>query len=95
MVLQLELLILNNMGDATSHYHLVRTVLEQYLLLLERDYFMMHLFLLFLCLVFRLFILPDFGLPFRAEYFIELAFALGIRDLRSLEDAVSTKMLIL
>ncbi len=35
VVLQFELLILYNVSDASRHYHLVGSVLKQYLLLLE------------------------------------------------------------
>ena len=35
VILEFELLIFNNMGDAPCHDHLVRPVLKQYLLLFE------------------------------------------------------------
>ena len=35
VILEFELLIFDNMSDTSCHYHLVRSVLEQYLLLFE------------------------------------------------------------
>ena len=40
VILQLQLLILDKVGDALDHYHLVGDVLEQDLLLLEGDDFL-------------------------------------------------------
>ncbi len=39
VVLQFELFVFNDVSDAAGHDHFVRPVLKQYLLLLERYYF--------------------------------------------------------
>jgi hypothetical protein len=46
VILEFELLIFNNMGDAPCHDHLVRPVLKQYLLLFEGQYFFFLIILL-------------------------------------------------